>query len=783
MSTYLKFLSKNKLYTVIEALGLSVALGFVILLTSYARTEFSVGARQPRAKQIYAIGGGDCVGMTLCTGDEFFPSMPEIASWTRIGDLGDKDVTVGEDYYPAVACAIDTNFLKLFDYGLDGCDRNHILANTDEVILSEKYARKVFGSEDPVGKTLTIAGDKLTVVGTMEDFGAFDEFCYYDIFLSAKKLAEVNAPMDNFGNVQTFVTLADGVSPDAVREKLLDKYMGYWKEFYTRNGDDGGFLWGSSLTRLDKLYFSELESYRPLRKGDKRTVEVLLLVAMILLVSAIFNYINLTVAQTGKRAKEMATRRLLGESSAGIVTRYLTESFLFTAVCMAIGVLVAFAFKGWFDRILSTEIVIASDMGTIIGALAVLVIVSLISGLLPALMVSRFQPISVVKGDFRFRSKMLFSKVFIVCQNVISMVLVALALTMTLQMKHLVNLPTGYNTDLLAVDSWSLGYSCSRDAQKSLHQILHQRLEELPQVEAVAQVGQLPLKCGNNGVHIDGEKMSWMQMCFMDTTAFRLLGFKVLERYSEPVNGDTWLTEEAKRRYGVTPENPYVGKHEDGTYQYKCCGIIDNFRARDPLFKPEEDSHRAVQIRTDFVTVQLLKVIGDRQAAKEAVRNVWNEVSKEYLGVPRETQIYYLDDFLNDSLTGTRNTMKLVMTFMVLAILISALGLFAMSVYYTEQQSRQIALRKIFGSGVKAAAWKLSKSFILMTAVAVVIAIPVCIWSMRYYLADFYNAIAFPWWVIIVAAALTFLISFASIISRTWSSAAENPVEVLKQEN
>ena len=108
--------------------------------------------------------------------------MPEIASWTRIGDLGDKDVTVGEGYYPAVACAIDTNFLKLFDYRLDGCDRNHILANTDEVILSEKYARKVFGSEDPVGKTLTIAGDKLTVVGTMEDFGAFDEFCYYDIF-------------------------------------------------------------------------------------------------------------------------------------------------------------------------------------------------------------------------------------------------------------------------------------------------------------------------------------------------------------------------------------------------------------------------------------------------------------------------------------------------------------------------------------------------------------------------------------------------------------------------
>ena len=778
MNSYLKFLSKNKLYTVIEALGLSVALGFVILLTSYARTEFSVGARQPLSKQIYAIGGGDCVGMTLCTGDEFFPSMPEIASWTRIGDLGDKDVTVGEDYYPAVACAIDTNFLKLFDYRLDGCDRNHILANTDEVILSEKYARKVFGSEDPVGKTLTIAGDKLTVVGTMEDFGAFDEFCYYDIFLSAKKLAEVNAPMDNFGNVQTFVTLADGVSPDAVREKLLDKYMGYWKEFYTRNGDDGGFLWGSSLTRLDKMYFSELESYRPLRKGDKRTVEVLLLVAMILLVSAIFNYINLTVAQTGKRAKEMATRRLLGESSAGIVTRYLTESFLFTAVCMAIGVLVSFAFKGWFDRILSTEIVIASDMGTIIGALAVLVIVSLISGLLPALMVSRFQPISVVKGDFRFRSKMVFSKVFIVCQNIISMVLVAVALTMTLQMRHLVSLPAGYNTDLLSVSSWALGYK-----NMAAQEALHQRLQALPQVETAVMAAQLPFSCGSNGVHIEGEEMSWLQLPAVDSAAFRLLGFKVIEQYSDPIEWTCWFTEEAQRRYGITAENRTVGTNKYGEPQYECCGIIADFRARDPLYKPMPDSHRAVQNRSDVCMNHLLKVRGDRAEALNAVRGAWRDVAKEYIGVPRETDIYYIDDFLADSLTGTRNTMKLVMTFMVLAILISALGLFAMSVYYTEQQARQIALRKIFGSGVKSAAWKLSKSFMLMTAVAVVIAIPVCIWSMRYYLADFYNAIAFPWWVIIVAAALTFLISFASIISRTWSSAAENPVEVLKQEN
>ena len=416
-------------------------------------------------------------------------------------------------------------------------------------------------------------------------------------------------------------------------------------------------------------------------------------------------------------------------------------------------------------------------MATIAVGVIVLVLVSVLSGLLPALMVSRFKPIAVVKGDFRFRSKMVFSKVFIVCQNIISTVLIAVALTMTLQMRHLVSLPVGYNTDLLSVSSWALGYN-----NMAAQEALHQRLQALPQVETAVMVAQPPYSCGSSGVHIDGEEMSWLQIPAVDSTGFRLLGFKVIEQYSDPIDGTCWFTEEAQRRYGITAENRTVGTNKYGEPQYECCGIIADFRARDPLYKPMPDSHRAVQNRTNVCFTHLLKVRGDRAEALNAVRKVWCDVAKEYIGVPRETGIYYLDDILTDSLTGTRNTMKLVMTFMVLAILISALGLFAMSVYYTEQQARQIALRKIFGSGVRSAAWKLSKSFILMTAIAVVIAVPACIWSMRYYLDDFYNAIAFPWWVIIVAAALTFLISFVSIISRTWSSAEENPVEVLKQD-
>ncbi len=776
MNTYFKFLSKNKLYTAIEAFGLSVALGFIILLASYARTEFSVGAHQPLSKQLYAIGTEDMVGMTLGTGEEFFPSMPEISSWTRIAVYGDADVTVDGEYCQVKADVLDTNFLKLFDYRLAGCDRERILAGENEVIVSEAFAKKAFGGENPVGRTVVFDKKNLTVTGTLQDFGPDEPFDPCDIFLSMKVMEGMVMKMDQFGSVQTLVTLADGADPDGVAAKLLDKYCGYW-DWYDRDASNGGFLYGASLTRLDDIYFCGRNVYNPFRKGDRRTVEVLLAVALVLLVSAVFNYINLTVAQTGRRAKEMATRRLLGESQGGIVRRYIGESFLFTTGCFALGCVFAVCFRPWISRLLTAEIVLRPDLTAVLCAVLLLCLLSLISGLLPALMVSRFKPIDIVKGDFRFRSKMIFSKVFIVCQNVLSTVLIAAALTMTLQMRYLVNLPTGYNTkDIISLDTWALGYR-NMDA----HNELARRLRALPQVEAVGMAMQAPFACGSNGVHIENEKTSWMKVSGLDSTSFRLLGLKVLEKYSEPLEGTYWLTEEAARRYGVSENNRTVGQR-DGKPEYECCGIIADYRANDALNRPMDDSHNAVENRTSVCFRLIVKVTGDRSEAFAAVSDVWRGIALDYLGVPKAAEMSYVEDQLNDALTGTRNTMSLVTLFMALAILISALGLLAMSVYYAGEQSRQIALRKIFGADVRTAVWTLSREFLLMASAAAVIAVPFCVWAMRYYLRGFYNAVAFPWWVIPVAALLTLLVAAVSVLGQTWKAATANPVEKLKSE-
>ncbi len=779
-STYLKFLSRNKLYTFIEVFGLSVALGFVILLASYAKTEFSVGGKQPLSKQLYVVGAGDSFGMTLGTSEEFFPSIPEIKGWTRICEGGTADIMVGDDYYQAAEASLDTNFFKFFDYRLIGCPRDKVLENENDVILSESFAKKVFGKDDPIGRTISFDKNKFTVVGVVEDFGPTDVFEPCDMFTSIKVAQKRFMWMDNFGNTIPIIRLDEGTDLEKLRDDLLKKYLGYWKNFYKADNSDNAFLWGSSVTRLDKVYFSDLEAYACLRTGNRKPVDLLFIVALVLLVSAIFNYINLTVAQTGKRAKEMATRRLLGESSRNIVTRYIAESFAFTVGCFAVGCLLAYSFKPLFDRILSADIVLTPDLTSVLWVVLALVVISVISALLPAMLVSRFKPIDVVKGEFRFKNKMIFGKVFIVLQTVFSTVLIAVAITMEAQVNYLANLPAGYETkDIIQVKSSGIGY------ERGPQEALRARLMALPQVTEAGLAITTPISCGANGIHDEDKQLiGWMRMAQMDTTSLRILGIKVLDKYSELSSPKVLLTETSKRSLGVTAEHPYVG----GSYtkgEYEICGIIPDFRANTALFEPMENERNAIMIIDEnypYCFLQLLKVTGNHSEAMAAVKNVCKEFAKETIGVPLEMETYYLDEKLVEDLKGPKNATLLVISFMVMAILISALGLFAMSLYYTEQQSRQIAVRKVFGAEVSSAVWTLSKSFMVMSLVAVVLAAPFAVWGITYYLQGFYTKIAFPWWAILLAALISLLISFLSVVGQTYAAATENPVKTLGQD-
>ena len=779
MKSYLTFLSRNRLYTAIEAFGMSVALGFVVVLGAYTAMEYSVGKAGEKAKEIYAVGTGDYLGMTWGTAQEFFPSIPEIKEWTRVATANNiPGFMVGETFFKTDAYCVDPNFFEFFGYDVRGCRRDRVLTSEDEAIVSESFAAKAFGNGDAIGKTMKYDTLTFRIAGVMPDFGKSDIFEPCDVMVSMKYAEKLTAKMDNFGETVPFVRLDKDADPAKVSDKLLDKYVDYWKEFEYSRENDGKFLWGSTIVRLDKLYFSTISNWK-FRQGDKKLVDILLAVALVLLVCAIFNYINLTVAQAGKRAKEMATRRLLGESAWGVVVRYFKESVLFTSACFIIGLMLALCLLPVFEDMLDTRISLSVSPAMMLVAVAALLAISVVCGIIPAMVVSRFNPIDVVKGSLRIKNKMWFSKVFITAQGVVSTVLVAVGLTMALQMHHLYTLPFGYDREgIIMAYTGVVGYSLDKQM------VLANRLKALPEVVEATPCGGTPLQCGANGVHdVNDKVLSWVAMCRLDSTAMKMLGIKVIEQYCEPTEGKVWVTESGKRFWGVSAKKPYFGV-TNGKPEYECCGVIADYRAGTALPNAMDKCYNGIMVapHDGYFYSMLIKTRGDHDKALAAVKNTCSMVTKEVRGMPLEMNCKYIDDILSDGLKTQRNTMSLVLTFMLVSILISALGMFAMSVYYGEQQRKQIALRKAMGATVTDAVWTLSSRFLVLSMVAIVVAMPFSMKAMQHYLSGFVYRIPMPWWALAFASLFSILVAFISVISRTLKVATANPMEYLKTE-
>lgn len=779
MKSYVKFLSRNKLYATIEALGLSVALAFVLILVSYATAEYRVGTNQKLAKELYVAGSGDYLGMTWGIAKEFFPSIPEIKGWTRFGEYyAPQGAMIDGQYYEAKYLAIDPNFSQFMGYKCRGCAPDHLLSDAHQAMVSESFAKKAFGNANPIGRTIQCGKLQLKVVGIMEDFDREDLLNPYDIFVSMKLIEAEAPPMNQFGSCTTVARLAKEADPEKVRQTLLGKYINYWKEWKKESGG-ADFMWGCQFVRWDQIHFAN-DDVEIFKHGNRSLVNILLVVALVLLLSALFNYINLTVAQIGNRAKEMATRRLLGESVGGVMLRYLKESALFTAVCFLLGLLISWAFIPLFNSMLDTKIDLFHSFDLLWFLPLAYVIISIFAGILPAIVVSRFNPIDVVKGTIRMRSKMWFSKIFIVAQNVISITLVVMAITMMLQMKHLADLPLGYQTkDIVSIIS-------SLDGSPEKMSILKNRLKALPEVEEATYGNANPIRSWENGVHDDNEKLIGMLRMFMvDSTAMKMLGVRVIEQYCEPAYGKIWVTEDAKRAYGVSAHKPWFGmRMKDGKHEYEVCGVIADYHSGDALSENEKTEHNAIGV----ITLQqrgwtvLVKTRSDHAQALQAIRSTCKQVAKELMGVPAEMQVEYMDDTLKNNLKDKHNMMVLIITFMSISILISALGLFGMSVYYGNQQKRQIALRKVMGASIGDAAWQLARRFLVSSLVAVAIAIPICVKLMQTYLMDFVHRISFPWWVLLAGAVFTLLIAFVSVIGCTLRTAMSNPIDSIKAE-
>lgn len=784
--SFFNFLGRNKLYAAINIFGLSVSLMFVILIADYTLRQLTCDDYHAKADRIYVIGNEERITSGYYLQKYLRDRYPEIESTCAVAVSGQstdatQPVEVGLQKYSATILFADTTFFRIFDYQLLDGDREQVLASRDNVVLSESFARKVFGTFNPMGQVIRFPDEEKSYVvsGVVRDIDR-SVIPNMDIIMRAERLCDINSAndehMSNSGAVTTFILARPGADLTAKIPDMLD----YFKEIYWIY--KGNVYQHVTLTPLRDVYFLSQNNDGGFNYGSWPFVMILFGVGAVILLFAVMNYINLTVAQTGFRAKEMAARRLLGASRGEIILKLILESTFLCVVAFVIALFLSVAVEPGTSRLLGSKIGVWQDMTPAVVACyaAFIVVLGVVAGFIPAMMVSRYKPVDIVRGSFRHRTKMFYSKVLITIQNVITIVLIATSLTIGLQIRHLISAPMGYNTaDILDVSTEIF------TGKPQIAQFREELLRE-PCVEAVALGCGTPHDRGNNNTMQYGpDRMIGFQIFIGDSTYFRILGLERLRdnhlATREDGNNALFVNQYALQALGIAEDATNFKVGENYTYNYDIAGVYRDFQLGSALDELQPVLLKYYDSPEEFLKKAypwniLVKIHGDKTAAYNTVKSVFERISDGAVFTGAE----YIEQEIEADYAQQRRILHIVGIFTLVAILISALGLVAMSTYYIQQKEQEVAVRKVFGSTRGEVLTRLVGNFMRLVGAAFVIAVPVAWYLLERWLQDYSVRISLSPLIFLASGAFAAAVAFVAVFWQSSRAADSNPVDSIK---
>ena len=774
MKSYLRFLSRNKLYTAIEVVGLSVALAFVILMSCFVWQQRSVGRQYPDFKNIYCAGYYNTTFSSVRFSNIISDQIPEIEKTVNIVRYeGLMDESIRFRAYMAVS----SDFFEFFPCRFIAGNRD-ALKDASNVIITESMAEN-FGGIDALGKDFHIDNDRYIISAIVEDqeYSIFES--RYKIFVSLehpdfalfKNLDKYKGTAD--GNTLTFHKIRKGSDIGEIRRKMNqinDSYL-------IREEDKGMELY--DLTRLDKLYFSDSNQGNGTKRGNATMMLVFSIIAIFLLISAIFNYINLSTALAGKRSKEMATRMLLGDSRPKVMGIYIKESLLMTFVCICLAFLIAQACIPYINRLIDSPVpvTISFSPSQMILYLLIMIVTGLSCGMIPGIISFRFRPVDTLKGSFRYRSKKTLTKIFIIFQSSIAIIMIAVALAMSSQIRHMMDMPVQAETDSL--------YRCNT---QTFNPGVEQKLRELPYVSEIGKTYGRP--CGNalnNIVPLDEnyKNLVYIGEIHCDAAAFRMYDFNVIRDYGRPGMRGAWLTEGAAQALGINLDDPVLPREMDRMYQgFEVAGIIKDFALRTAI-NLNENEYGVVYVYDKwmpFAGDYIVKMNSITEENLKELEDISTEEARDNFGPDVHVNSGLLEDLIKADYTQTRNQLAMVNIFMIIAIMLSALGQIAMSTYYATEREKEIGIRKVFGGTIRSESLRSLREYMVYCVIAGIIGVPVAVWICMKYLETFSYRMPDKPWIFIAATLIIFATSVFSVLWQTLRSARTNPAEALKKE-
>jgi putative ABC transport system permease protein len=780
---------KNKVFSFINIMGLTVGMTACFLIFLYVKFELSYDSFNTKADRIYRVvsdiktptevlhASGPAWAVAPNAKDEF----PEIESFVRIAGGDNVLIKKGNIKFQETNAAwADSALFKVFDFKLLKGNPNTALKEPFSIVFSETAAKKYFGKTDPMGQTLLITGDKLPakVTGIMKDIPENSQV-KADVFLSMTTITQkFNQSLDSqWGNygASAYLLLKRGTNA-----KRLEKKFPEFLE--RRNGDEMKKLQMYPTLFLEPLRDVYLYSTRDDSKtGHITNVYIFSIIAIFILLIACFNFINLTTARSAERAKEVGIRKVVGAGKKQLAGQFLGESVVLCLIAFVLTFFLSWLLLPLFNQLAGKTI--SSSIFEHWNYLALLFFASigigLLAGIYPALVLSSFKPVVVLKGRFATGTRgIILRKGLVIAQFTISIALIISTIVVYNQMNFMQNQDLGFSKDqMMVIDT-------NGDPAKNTFE---QSVKELPNVKSTALSGSVP-GGGNPGAYSEIEnKHGDMQIANLD---LYFVGFNFINQYkikmvagrgfSKDFGTDTTqamvLNEAAVKLFGYTSPEQAIGKRfKQWGREGKIIGVMKNFHFRSLQEEIKPLSMRIEPGGCNLVSIKVAAANLPKTIA--AVEKKWKTLIPD-----RPFNYYFLDEFFNRQYRSQVQFGHLFLNFAILAIFISCLGLLGLASYSTVQRTKEIGIRKVMGASVSNIVNLLSIDFLKLVLISFIIAAPLAWYFMHQWLKDFAYRININWWIFLVAGVTAVLVALFTISFQAIRAAIANPVESLRTE-
>ncbi len=795
----LRYLFRHKEYTVINILGLAVSITCCILIMLFVRSELSYDAFHSKADRLYRVWQrekfdgktSDNVVTPLPLADDIKSSFPEAEATSRVVSIS-PIVKVGQSSFTEDVNIVDPSFFKMFDFKIIEGGASNPFAIDNSVFLTPSTAKKYFGSANAIGKNIEIelGDDKVpfTVKGIVSEAPEASSIRFHALISYAGGKRSFNPRvLKSWFNIigETYVLLKPGVNPLALEKKfpaMMKQQLGtdYGKEDFTMH-----------LQPIKDIHLDTGLPAGNMSISDPKYSYILGTIGLLILIVACINFVTLSIGQSTKRALEVGVRKALGAERGQLIVQFWGEAFLVVLVSVVIGLVLADVLLKPFDTLVSRQLALQFDLFFAGFCLLIVAVIAIISGIYPALILSGFNPVEVLKGKVNVSGgKGWLRQGLVVGQFVTSIVMIIGTVIIGQQMHYLQTKDLGYKKNQVVV----VETNKQRKEGMPLAILFRNELMKHPQVlnASVSAFSFVETPWIQLGYSDEKKQYKSLQYNAVDPNFIPSLGIHVIEGRnfsagnSADRSGTAIINEAYVKAFNLTDP---IGKKLPGPFPQQIIGVVKDFNFESLHTKIQPlvmscDADSLMKHSNDVMfsappqpRISILLKAGNLSDNISLLKQTWASVAPG-----QDFDYKFLDDAIAAQYLQEQRTNMIVQIASGLSIFIACMGLFGLATLAVVKRVKEIGIRKVLGANVSSIVKLLSVDFVKLVLIAAIIASPVAWWAMNKWLQDFNYRVDINWWVFVLAGLAAVLIALGTVSYHAIKAALVNPVKSLKSE-